>query len=99
VVAKGKQFLLFLRYPLCYSYIQSGQKFGSDRGKKKSTQKVKDPLSFEITICSKNNESVTYRHSYLPITFVIFDNLIMYANNYLNYIDICISVVIYTTLL
>ena len=30
--------------------VKSGKNLGSDRGKKTSTQKVKDPLSFEIWI-------------------------------------------------
>jgi hypothetical protein len=30
--------------------VKSGKSLGSDRGKKTSTQKVKDPLSFEIWI-------------------------------------------------
>ena len=48
VLTKSKQFLLLIRYLQCYSYIQSSESLGSDRGKKKYTLNVKDPLSFEI---------------------------------------------------
>ena len=53
--------MFLITHPPCYSYIQSGQSFGSDRGSKnkkikKSTQKVKDPLSFEIWIFRNGQE-------------------------------------------
>ena len=51
MIVKGKQFLLLIRHPPCYSCIVNTTKsLGSDRGKKKSTYKVKDTLSFEIWI-------------------------------------------------
>jgi len=43
VLAKGKQFLLLIIHPVCI--VKYGKSLGSDRGKKTSTQKVKDPLS------------------------------------------------------
>jgi len=36
MLARDKQFLLLIRHPPCYSFIQSGPvKIDSDRGKKK----------------------------------------------------------------
>jgi hypothetical protein len=42
-----------IRHPSCYSYIyivMANKSLVADRGKKKSTYKGKDPLSFEIWI-------------------------------------------------
>ena len=50
MLAKRKQFLLLIRRPPCYSSKQSNKIIGRKRGKKTSTQKEKDLLSFEIWI-------------------------------------------------
>jgi uncharacterized membrane protein YqiK len=38
--------------------VKSGESLGSDRGKKTSTEKVKDPLSFEMWIFHAVNQIV-----------------------------------------
>ena len=58
----GKQFRILIRHPQCYSYIHSSESLGSDKGKKKSSLKVKDPLSLDRygqtdMIRSLNNEN------------------------------------------
>ena len=53
MLAKGKQILLLIGLPPYYSYIhtvKSGKSLSRDKGKKSSTSKLKDPLSFEILI-------------------------------------------------
>ena len=52
MLVKGTQFLLHIRHPLCSSYIQSClvKVLAVIEERKQSTQKVKDPLSFEIWI-------------------------------------------------
>jgi len=49
VLAKGKQFLLLIRHPPCYSYIQTSQGRKS-KNKKKQNKKTKKQQLFEIWI-------------------------------------------------
>ena len=46
VLAKDKKFMLLIKHPPCYSYLQSDQSLGSDRGKKQIY--VKSKISFVI---------------------------------------------------